>query len=289
MNDLTSKLRGPTDGHISTDRADRVDFLQSGAGPLVVLVHSSMAGAHQWSSLTRHLEARSEVRAVNLFGYGGTPKWGQVTAPTLDDFADLVAGIVPQSATNISLVGHSIGGAVAMQAAAHQLQGRVGRLVLIEPSLFYLLGRQPAFKEISMLARFTRQCIADGIPDAGAEGFIDYWCGLGTWASSSAERRAVFTRLVCQLPHEWAALLEGETTPAAWVEALPRRTLLMSSARTTRPSRQIVDLLLQASPNWEFANICNANHMAPLTHPQLVNALIKGFLTRWAAEGPTLG
>jgi hypothetical protein len=33
-----------------------VDFIEAGAGPLVVLVHSSMAGARQWSSLIRDLE-----------------------------------------------------------------------------------------------------------------------------------------------------------------------------------------------------------------------------------------
>jgi len=114
------------------------DFLEEGSGPPVVLVHSSMAGARQWSTLMPELNTRWNVRAVNLFGYGGTRAWRGAAPPPLDDYATLIASVIPQSAPKIALVGHSLGGAVAMRAA-QQLRGRVDRLVLIEPSLFHLL------------------------------------------------------------------------------------------------------------------------------------------------------
>ena len=48
-----------------------VDFLESGAaGPVVMLVHSSVSGARQWRRLMEDLKDRFRVRAVNLFGYG---------------------------------------------------------------------------------------------------------------------------------------------------------------------------------------------------------------------------
>ena len=53
----------------------------------------------------------------------------------------------------------------------------------------------------------------------------------------------------------------------------------MSSAQTTRPSRELVDVLSHARPDWEFASIWDAGHMAPVTHPQRVNPIIRGFLT----------
>jgi pimeloyl-ACP methyl ester carboxylesterase len=262
--------------------AHSVDFIEAGVGPLVVLVHSSMAGARQWAPLVSNLAEHARVRAVNLFGYGATAPWNGPYPPTLGDYARLVAQAVPDTADEISLVGHSFGAAVAMQAAADHLRGRVKHLVLIEPSLFYLLeqsGRHEAFGEINGLATRTRAHIRAGDPAAAAEEFIDYWCGEGTWAAGSPARQAALAQSIAVLQHEWDAILTGEMTPAAWIAALPRHTLLMSSAWTTRPSREIVDLLLDARPDWTFASICDASHMAPLTHPHLVNPLIKGFLT----------
>ena len=258
-----------------------LDYIEAGAGSPVILVHASMAGARQWAPLVSGLQNHFLVRAVNLFGYGGTPRWSKATPPSLDDYAALIARAVPDTARDVSLVGHSFGGAVAMQAAAHQLRGRVRRLVLIEPSLFYLLDhadRREAYREISMLASYTRQRISDGLPEVAAGRFIDYWCGIGSWRACSAETQARFTCRIAQLPHEWGAVLRGSLTPAAWAAALPSSTLLLSAADTTFPSRQVVDVLSQAAPHWTFATRHDGGHMAPMTQPHLVNPVIQRFL-----------
>jgi pimeloyl-ACP methyl ester carboxylesterase len=200
-----------------TSKPAYVDFMEAGAGSLVVLVHSSMAGARQWSALSHDLQDRYLVRAVNLFGYGNTPAWSETKPPSLDDYAELVASAVPESASNVALIGHSFGGAVAMQAAAHQLRGQVERLVLIEPSPFYLLdirGHREAFCEISSLAEYTSRCIANRIPEAAAERFIDYWC---TWTASSADRQGVFTVSVSRWPRflVWGSDLARAILPSA--------------------------------------------------------------------------
>jgi pimeloyl-ACP methyl ester carboxylesterase len=109
-----------------------VDFLESGsAGPVVMLVHSSVSGARQWRRLMEDLKDRFRVRAVNLFGYGDTPPWPNETSQSLDDQAHLVEVALPADANEVCLVGHSFGGSVAMKVAA-RLGGRVSRLVLLE-------------------------------------------------------------------------------------------------------------------------------------------------------------
>src|SRR5262245_50676968 len=163
----------PSTGHRMAQR--KVDFIETGAGPLVVLAHSSMAGAHQWSPLLRDLEDRFRLRSVNLYGYGGTPAWSRPEPPSLDDYADLIVRAVACTAGEVHLVGHSFGGAVAMQAA-QKLRGRVDSLVLVEPSLFYLLrmgGRREALGEISAVAAHMKEHAAMGAWEEAAEGFID--------------------------------------------------------------------------------------------------------------------
>jgi len=113
----------------------KVDFLEAGSsGPVVMLVHSSVAGARQWRRLMDDLKDQFRVRAVNLYGYGKTPPWPNEKRQTLDDQARLVEAALPAGADDIYLVGHSFGGSVAVKAAA-RLKGRVSRLVLLEPTL----------------------------------------------------------------------------------------------------------------------------------------------------------
>jgi len=270
----------------------RVDCIDAGAGQLVMLVHASLSGARQWSPLMRELCGRMALRAVNLFGYGATPAWAEWRPPTLDDYAELLARAIPRSARRVSLVGHSFGGAVAMQAAARQLQGRVERLVLIEPSPFYLLdqcGRQDASRELSVLSNLTKQCIADGRPEVAAVMFIDYWGGAGTWSASPPERRAEFIRLIPLIANEWNAALDGEWPLADWVADLPANTLLISALNTKRPSAAVVQLLLEARPDWECASLREGGHMVPVTHLHLVNPIIAEFLTRNAPKSRLIG
>ena len=169
---------------------DTVDFLESGTGPVVILVHSSVSGARQWRKLMEWLTPSFHVKAVNLFGYGRTPGWPETQTQTLDDQAELIEAILPDNAGKVHLVGHSFGGTVAM-AAARRLGPLTGRLVLLEPNPFFLLrdnGRDEAFAEVLALKDFIKSCGVQGKWMEAAERFADYWGGEGTWAATDAYR-----------------------------------------------------------------------------------------------------
>lgn len=258
-----------------------VDVFEAGHGPLVVLLHSSVAGARQWRRLVERLSGTYHVKAVNLFGYGRTPAWTAARPQTLADQAALVEAVLPDGAEDIALVGHSFGGSVAMQAAAG-LGRRVSRLVLIEPNPFGILrdhGRSEAFAEVTRLRDIVQQGGAGGEWMAAAAQFADYWNGEGTWDAATPERRIAFAEGLKPNVHEWDAIM-NETTPLQdWAERLPGSTLVVEAADTVRPIREIVGLMREMTP-WQVATIPRGGHMAPLTHPELVNPLVAGFLDR---------
>lgn len=264
--------------------ASQVDFVEAGAGqgPLVVLIHSSSAGARQWRRLLGDLEDRFHLRAINLFGYGGTPAWARPRSQRLQDQAGLVAAALPDTETRVSLIGHSFGGAVAMQAA-RELGPRVDKLVLLEPNPFRLLdrhGRPEAFAEIFGLCTATRRDAVAGDWTTAAERFADYWSGQGTWAALPEERRAAFVEALKPNLHEWDAVMDDETSLDDWAGALPDETLVVTARDTTRPIREIAQLLRGACPAWRFEEIGHGGHMAPVTRPDLINPLIAAFLDR---------
>jgi pimeloyl-ACP methyl ester carboxylesterase len=240
---------------------------------MVILLHSSVSGARQWRRLMDDLKYRFHVRAVNLFGYGKTPPWPSDEMQTLNDQAGLVEAAIPPDVREIYLVGHSFGGSVAMKVAA-RLGGSVAKLVLLETNPFYLLaqaGRMDAFAEAMELRNCIKNFRARNEWTAAAEKFADYWNGEGTWRDMSLERRIAFSQSLKPNFFEWDAVM-NETTPVEqWARLLPEATLLVSDPCTVLPIREITALLLQSCPGWTYKEVNGAGHMAPLTHPDLIN------------------
>src|SRR5205085_1233673 len=93
-----------------------LEYSDTGTGPAIVLVHSSASGLRQWRRLTEALAKHHRVIAVNLFGYGKTSPWPGTRPLTAADEAELVAAAVAMTAEPATLVGHSLGGLVALEA-----------------------------------------------------------------------------------------------------------------------------------------------------------------------------
>ena len=164
-----------------------------------------------------------------------------------------------------------------MRAAAH-LGSRVSRLVLLEPNPFYLLrdtGRMEAFGEAARLRDIVKTHGARGEWTIAAEEFADYWGGSGTWKATTPDRRATFVEALKPNFHEWDAVM-NETTPlTAWGAQLP--ALIVYDANTVRPIREIVELMRDVT-TWQIKTMPRGGHMAPLTHPDLVNPMVAEFL-----------
>jgi pimeloyl-ACP methyl ester carboxylesterase len=122
------------------------NVLVSGAedGVPVLLVHGNCSSAAFWLPLLRHLPDSLRVVAPDLRGYGATDVVPVDATRGLRDFADDVAALLdapqlwPAGARPV-VVGHSIGGGVAMQLAIDH-PNRVAALVLEAPVSPYGYG-----------------------------------------------------------------------------------------------------------------------------------------------------
>jgi pimeloyl-ACP methyl ester carboxylesterase len=171
-----------------------------------------------------------------------------------------------------------------MKVAARQ-RGRIPKLVLLEPIPFHLLaraGRIDAFTEAMSLRNAIKKYGALGEWATAAEKFADYWSGEGTWRAMPPDRRLAFSEALKPNFFEWDAVMDDTTSVEEWVAVLPRATLLAFDPAGVSPTREIAAILRRRCPDWTFAEVRGAGHMAPLTRPDLINPLVCSFLEPFA-------
>jgi pimeloyl-ACP methyl ester carboxylesterase len=252
-----------------------LDYVDAGAGPAVVMVHSSASGHRQWQRLVEALQSRYRLIAVNLFGYGKTSSWPGTRPLAAADQAELVAAAASLAPDPVALVGHSLGAAVAFEAAA-MLSGRVRVLVAFEPILFGHLkshGPVSAYDEIAGVASRYNELARTGDWNAVGEWFVDYWTAPGTWAAMPVERKQNMFAMLPAVVHEWDMATTGSRPLEGW-GAITAPVHLIRAANTRTPTCEIVNLLAKTYPTWYAHEVSSGGHMAPLARPDLVNPLI---------------
>jgi pimeloyl-ACP methyl ester carboxylesterase len=194
----------------------------------------------------------------------------------------LLEPVFERAGTPFALVGHSYGAAVALIAALQRPE-RLRALALYEPTMFSLVDADAAPPNdadgIRHVATLAGAAAAAGDPGAAAGHFIDYWMGPGTWRAMPEPRRAPIEAAVANV-QGWASALFGEPTPLAAFAALQIPVLLMVGGASPASSRAVARLLGGVLPRVEVVEFEGLGHMGPITHPDVVNAAIAGFLDR---------
>ncbi|MER5433621.1 alpha/beta hydrolase [Streptomyces sp. NPDC002588] len=104
-------------------------FRMAGRGPALVLIHGIGDSSETWAELIPGLARTHTVIAPDLLGHGASdkPRADYSVAAYANGVRDLLTTLGIESAT---LVGHSLGGGVAMQFA-YQFPERTERLILV--------------------------------------------------------------------------------------------------------------------------------------------------------------
>ncbi len=147
-----------------------VTYTQAGSGPLLLLIHGMAGSNESWNAVVEPLARAHTVVAIDLPGHGSSePGGGDYSLGALaSGLRDLLVTLGHERAT---LVGHSLGGGIAMQFA-YQFPEAAERLVLVSSG-----GLGP---EVSRVLR------AAALP--GADLFIAATAGPGRVAGSALAR-----------------------------------------------------------------------------------------------------
>jgi len=107
----------------------RVIYRVAGSGPPIVLIHGMLNSSSHWQAVALNLAREYTVIAPDLIGHGDSaaPRGDYSLGAHAASIRDLLSALGVERAT---IVGHSLGGGVAMQFY-YQFPQRVQRLVLV--------------------------------------------------------------------------------------------------------------------------------------------------------------
>ena len=120
---------GPPDAPV------KIFFEEKGQGAPVLLIHGFGASTFTWRHIAPALAKEHRVIAVDLKGFGQSDKPFDEHYSVFDQAELLVQLILDQDLRNLTLVGHSFGGGVALVLALEsggRLKGRIKKLVLLD-------------------------------------------------------------------------------------------------------------------------------------------------------------
>jgi len=255
---------------------------ETGSGPAVVCLHANASSSGQWRGLIEHLSPNFRVFAPDSYDAGRSPRWPSDRVIRLRDEAALIEPVLARAGSSIALVGHSYGAALALIAAVAN-PGRVGAIVVYEPTLFALVDaatpRPNEADDIRDTVAEATAALDAGNPDQAAERFIDYWMEPGSWKRMPEARKPAIVESVGNV-RRWAHALFSEPTPLEVFRTLDVPVLYMIGRRSTPSALAVARLLTRALPKVEVIEFDGLGHMGPITHPDQVNQAISEFLER---------
>lgn len=256
--------------------------------PTLLLLHSSGATHRQWRPLIAQLGQHWRILAPDLFGYREEPPPASTpaAAPVQDrsivqDEMDLLSALLHQQTTGrVHVIGHSYGGAVALELALLHPE-RIASLAVYEPVMFALLRdseQQAAWREISGVARQQVDLVAAGDLRAAASHFIGYWTAPGGFEAMPEAMQAAVAAGMPKVAAEFGEVLRRRDAPPDF-SRLRMPLLLLCGSDTTCAARGVIAELRRRLPGARFVDVAGGRHMAPLQQPDLVNPLLVDFLT----------
>jgi len=256
-------------------------YQDAGSGVPLVLVHGSLGDYRVWAPQVPEFAKIYRVITVSLRHYY-PEKWDGKG----DDFSieqhinDVPAFIKQLNLAPVHLLGHSRGGAVALNVAKRHPE-LIRSLILEDASgLEALLSESPDNASLAAEGKASLEALAralaDGEIEVGVQRFIESLIGAGSWSKLAADRKQII------FDNIWTAL-KAEDRPVTTCAEISRFNfpiLLLNGERSPKRFGAMYQVMRKCKDIPEPVVIPNAAHGMHRDNPAAFNAAVLSFLER---------
>ena len=246
-----------------------------GEGRPVVILHGLLGSADNWRSMSRRLGAHYQVFALDLRNHGRSPRSGILDFDVM--VADVREFMEQLALRRIVLLGHSMGGKVAMQFAIEYSE-QVDRLIVVdiapkayEPSQRYLLK---AMRSLD-LSRYKSFADVDAVlaPEVSSESLRQFLIKNLARDENGCLRWKMHLEAI---DRNYDKLLRG----LAVERSFNKPTLFIRGGRSNYIEDDDAPLIRQMFPQAEITTLPEAGHWVHVDAPEEFFQTVVNFLNK---------
>jgi pimeloyl-ACP methyl ester carboxylesterase len=229
-----------------------------GAGqPPLVILHGMLGSSRNWQTAGKDLAARYHVLAVDLRNHGRSPHADEMSYDAMAD--DVLHWMDEQRLEHVTLLGHSMGGKIAMLLAC-RFPARVTQLVVVDmaPKDYYWVAHRAEFEAMNQLDLSHLRSRAEA--ELRFEARVDDWA-MRKFLTTNLERAADgHWHWVINLPALTRALPDLEKNPLKASEHYDGPCLFVTGERSNYVVSGDKEGILRYFPAARFVTVAGAGH-----------------------------
>ena len=261
--------------------SDTPHHVERGQGPAVVFLHGIGGDGTSWLPELDAMSGRCRAVAWDMPGYGGSPALPEMAFPALAGaLKDLLGGLGVERA---HLVGHSIGGMVALEFAA-RFPERVASLVLYATSPAFgkpdgdwqrdfLKARLAPLDAGKRMAELAPSIVGSLVGDSPHEDGM----ARATAAMGRVPEAAYRAAMRCLVTFDRRDALAELAVP----------TLVLAGEHDDNAPAAMMERMAGKIPGAHFQLIPGAGHLAHFEQPAAFRAMLDAFFEQTITQGAT--
>lgn len=257
-----------------------ISVVTRGSGPDVILIHGLAGHTGVWAESAEALDDRYRLHLVQIHGFGGVARTSSDSLVTAAVAREVARYIRETGLTRPAVIGHSMGGTIAMMVAAHN-PGSAGRVMVVDmvPFMGVMFGQPDATAEAlrPMADQMRTQLL-----NSDMLGQM-----IATMTRSEANRQKLLQyakasdpRTVAQAMHE---IILTDLRPELARLNVPLTVLYVQAANVPLPAEQFDHAMKQLysnAPGVTLVRIEDSNHYIQLDQPGRFVAAVDTFMRR---------